>query len=137
MRYRLRSTGKIVEYNLINYSRIDALNALLNNKTMEPYNYSANHSLPQNESYGSLAITSAILSSTSGKNKTTDNLTVAVAGLTRGQFTVNWVVNGTHLLVLNLPWHNPVLTGSPCDFSCNMDFSKYFNYATLGNTDRK
>jgi hypothetical protein len=50
LKYRFRSTGKVVEYapdpfdpfNLINYSRIDVYNALLNNKTNEPYNYTAN-----------------------------------------------------------------------------------------------
>jgi hypothetical protein len=46
MKYRLRSTGKPVEYVVndsltINISRIDAYNALINNKTMEPYNYTS------------------------------------------------------------------------------------------------
>jgi hypothetical protein len=47
LKYRLRSTGKPIEYSIdlltqINISRLDVYNAVIKNKTMDPWNYSGN-----------------------------------------------------------------------------------------------
>ncbi|MEK6918145.1 MAG: S8 family serine peptidase [Nanoarchaeota archaeon] len=57
LKYRLRSTGKPILYNIdsltqINISRLDVYNAVINNKTMEPFNYSGNQSnVTQNQTF--------------------------------------------------------------------------------------
>ncbi len=57
LKYRLRSTGTPIFYDLnsstqINISRLDIYNAVINNKTMEPYNYFANQSnVTQNQTF--------------------------------------------------------------------------------------
>ena len=45
--YLLRSSSEIINYNNINYNRLNLFNALINNRTNEPYIYDANQSLIQ------------------------------------------------------------------------------------------
>ncbi len=75
-------------------------------------------------------ITSVTLTATSGLNRTSDNLTVSVSGLSAGaNVTYNWYVNGTSITVLNMPMTNA--SWSPGG-QTTYDFSGYNNNGTLG-----
>ncbi|MEK6834967.1 MAG: S8 family serine peptidase [Nanoarchaeota archaeon] len=51
LKYLLRSTSEIINYNNIPYNRLNLFNALINNKTNEPYNYDANQTQVKEEPF--------------------------------------------------------------------------------------
>src|SRR3989344_5626842 len=75
-------------------------------------------------------ITSVTLTATSALNRTSDNLSASISGLSAGaNVTYNWYVNGTSITVLNMPMTNA--SWSP-DAQTTYDFSGYNNNGTLG-----
>src|SRR3989338_503904 len=75
-------------------------------------------------------ITSVILTATSALNRTSDNLSASISGLSAGaNVTYNWYVNGTSITVFNMPMTNA--SWSP-DAQTTYDFSGYNNNGTLG-----
>ncbi|MEK6932651.1 MAG: S8 family serine peptidase [Nanoarchaeota archaeon] len=55
--YLLRSTSEIILYDNINYNRLNLWNALINNKTNEPYDYNANQTKAGNGTFITLVDT--------------------------------------------------------------------------------
>src|SRR3989344_6154360 len=75
-------------------------------------------------------ITSVTLTATSALNRTSDNLSASISGLSAGaNVTYNWYVNGTSITVLSMPMTNA--SWSP-DAQTTYDFSGYNNNGTLG-----
>src|SRR3989344_5297000 len=75
-------------------------------------------------------ITSVTLTATSALNRTSDNLSASISGLSTGaNATYNWYVNGTSITVLSMPMTNA--SWSP-DAQTTYDFSGYNNNGTLG-----
>ena len=75
-------------------------------------------------------ITAVTLTATSALNRTSDNLSASVSGLSAGtNVTYNWYLNGASITVLNMPMTNA--SWSP-DAQTTYDFSGYNNNGTLG-----
>jgi len=52
LKYLLRSTSEIINYNNIPYNKLNLFNALINNKTNEPFNYDANVTVVGESEFG-------------------------------------------------------------------------------------
>ncbi|MEK6907191.1 MAG: S8 family serine peptidase, partial [Nanoarchaeota archaeon] len=130
--YLFRSTSDVI-YNdgIRDYERLNLYNALINNKTHEPYNYQANQTNVTSEVFGLFAnpgfgfIINMTNSTDVRNNNTNQNLTVLVnntdsTGLSN---ITNWYENNQSLLVLNMPF----VTNT----SDVKDYSGYNNNGTI------
>jgi len=114
--YLLRSTSEIINYNNINYNRLNLFNALINNKTNEPYNYDANQSSIEMGNFTILADTQypeinftypTFANGTTSRNLTNlINITINESSL--NTFIFNWnttnftIYNDSIIFMLNL-----------------------------------
>ncbi|MEM3499448.1 MAG: S8 family serine peptidase, partial [Candidatus Bilamarchaeaceae archaeon] len=96
--WRLKNTGKLIEYEGMNYSRVDVLNAILNNQTGEPTNQTINETNQTwNYTYAPLTTCSIITSDFSLANNLTGAPITVLLSEVSYQVAVCILINGSNL----------------------------------------
>ena len=142
--YLLRSTSEIINYSNIPYNRLNLWNALINNKTNEPYNYNANQTGTNGTAFILLVdihppeinFTNPTFSNGTTTNNLTIPINISITNTTDfGTFIFNWnttnytIYDGSLVFMLN--FDNVTSLGE--NSSLFVDVSRNSNNATCAN----